>query len=414
MWLCSLPFYHIFSNSNEKWGACCLDNTGTQSTKDVSILDWFNGDEMNTLRKEMLGLIDSTDVIESRCSTCRKVEREGGISERMKWCDRDLNTNYKPQKLDFYKGTRADSQDILDTIEMFKSEGELTLTNRILDLKMRMFGNLCNLSCYMCQPKNSTTRQKDIAKLPEYIPLFDVGSPRYDKRGEAIVEYLEQVSQFSKYISSVTFTGGEPLMMDVHYMLLKQLIDSGDSKHISLHYQTNLTIDNDNYLDYCTHFKKIYFSVSIDSYGHYNEYIRKNTIQKQLQDNVKTIKQLNNVEVCINSTISILSVLRYKEFLERVKEDFGIDTMYVIPHILHKPKFLAARNLPEELKEKVIEELGEWRPNTKAIYKIVNELKQKGNPELLKQGINYCLSLDSLYKREYGLFSHWPELRKYI
>ena len=47
-------------------------------------------------------------------------------------------------------------------IEYKNGKGYLPIKVERLGLKLRHFGNYCNLSCVMCNPWNSTTRKKEL------------------------------------------------------------------------------------------------------------------------------------------------------------------------------------------------------------------------------------------------------------
>ena len=43
---------------------------------------------------------------------------------------------------------------------------------RIIEVKLRLYGNVCNLSCYMCRIKDSSSRIKQTEKLMQIDPKF--------------------------------------------------------------------------------------------------------------------------------------------------------------------------------------------------------------------------------------------------
>ena len=62
------------------------------------------------------------------------------------------------------------SRALVMAVASYKDYNEMDLSDiddRFLSLKLRIFGNLCNLSCYMCWPHNSSTRINDVKRLPD-------------------------------------------------------------------------------------------------------------------------------------------------------------------------------------------------------------------------------------------------------
>ena len=124
------------------------------------------------------------------CTGCRKHEKLYGRSDRQKYVEQVLAgtfDNKVPQ--------------LLRAVLKFQKEGKIDLDERILDIKMKMFGNACNLDCYMCHPRSANTRTLSLNKvLKNTGKVFD---PDLDpKDGERMntmkhdeEEYLDDVVQ---------------------------------------------------------------------------------------------------------------------------------------------------------------------------------------------------------------------------
>ena len=189
--------------------------------------------------------------------------------------------------------------ELLRAVQKFQDDGKLDLDERILDIKMKMFGNACNLDCYMCTPRSANTRTISLKKLKKvYDPDLD---PKDGDRMNTIkhddIEYLDDIASVAKYTRSIKLIGGEPLVMVNHYKLLDKLVKTGYSKGIDLIYKTNLSVfdmDGYNFRDYFDHFKEFVMKISIDSYGKYNDYIRKKSDWPSLLDYMKTMRARRN------------------------------------------------------------------------------------------------------------------------
>ena len=410
IWYCPLPFNHIYSDSDGSWMPCCHakssknpDNTKV-NTSNTAMLDWWKSDTMNNIRDEMLGKSTSTEATDYYCYKCKDQESDGVKSSRMEWRDTIVD------RLD-----QAHAQNTLIATDTYTDYNEMDLSDnnaRFLELKLRIFGNLCNLSCYMCWPTNSTIRINDISKMSKETQIdwfrdsgaVDIKKPKHISKVDAdqFARSLEQIKQISHLISSIKITGGEPLIMDNHYKLLDILVESGDAKHISLNYQTNFTKfarGEKAFFKYMKEFDAVSLNISIDSVGEYDEYIRKNGNTKVVDANIKKLKNYSNVGINISNTVSMLSVLHHVQFINKYS---SFPTHFFV---LTKPTYLNIKHLPDKIKERLLKEIDHDN--------IVNMLKQQRDDKEFQKAVKYCLELDLLYKRKKGLFTLWPELEEH-
>jgi len=409
-WFCPLPFRHIYSDSTGCWAVCCLGKQQKDiNTKTVDMLEWWNSDDMNNLRKEMLGISSENKYISEHCKKCLNQEKYYGSSTRQKW----------EQKL-IDKVHDKSSNGILQTINNFLEYENIkeSLENnneRFLELKLRIFGNLCNLSCYMCWPHNSTTRIKDVNKMKNPVWTKEWGtdtisdsikkgkSPLDEEFSYSFSETIQQIKSISKNIEIIKITGGEPLMLMSHYDMLDVLVETGDAKHISLKYQTNFTkFDKaeSKFQYYISKFKHVDLSISLDSIGDHEEYVRKGSDFSSIDKNLNNAKKaFPNLGISIANTVSLLTIFTYNEFRKKYY-NYEIDSF-----ILSNPHWLDIKHLPDEIKENLRKEIDDER--------ILNALNQPRDDEAFQKALQYCLDLDVLYGRNKTLFDLWPQLEKY-
>tara|TARA_B110000238_G_scaffold20470_1_gene20012 strand:- start:406 stop:1713 length:1308 start_codon:yes stop_codon:yes gene_type:complete len=417
-WFCPLPFNHIYSNSDGTWMPCCLseptkvldesiistDKKVMHNTENTSMIDWWKSDTMNGIRDEMTGVSKETKLTDHYCGKCKKQENIEGKSSRMGWKDSIIKTLHNHQS----------SRALVMAVASYKDYNEMDLSDiedRFLDLKLRIFGNLCNLSCYMCWPNNSSTRINDVKRLPDkYKGMWfggnatDDGIPKNISKvnKDEFASSLEQIKDIAHLVSSIKITGGEPMMMDNHYNLLDLLIESGDAKHIHLRYQTNFTKfsrGEEAFFKYMKEFKWVAVQISIDSVGEYDEYIRKNGSTDTVDKNIDKLRNLPNVSFGIANTVSMLSILNHAEFDKKWKGT------YVNYFVLTAPDYLCIKHLPDKIKQRIITETTQEN--------VIKMLKQERDDSQFQIAIKYCLDLDILYKRNRGIFDLWPELEEY-
>ena len=420
-WFCPLPFNHIYSNSDGAWMPCCLSKPTSlndaniistdkrvimHNTENTSMIDWWKSDTMNGIRDEMVGKSKETKLTDYYCGNCKKQENIQGTSARIKW------KNSAIDNLKHHQSSRA----LIMAVDSYKDYNEMDLSDiddRFLSLKLRIFGNLCNLSCYMCWPHNSSTRINDVKRLPDkYKDMWfgsnatDDGIPKNISKvnKDEFASSLEQIKDIAHLVSSIKITGGEPMMMDSHYKLLDLLIESGDAKHIVLKYQTNFTKfsrGEEAFFKYMKEFEHVHVHISIDSVGEYDEYIRKNGSTDTVEKNIDKLQNLPNVSFGIANTVSMLSVLNHGEFDKKWKNKNAKLSYFVLAY----PDYLSVKHLPDKIKQRLITETTQ--------EPIIKVLKQERDDSQFQIAIQYCLDLDILYKRKRGLFDLWPELKEH-
>lgn len=220
--------------------------------------------------------INKKDILTSDCDACIKVEVAGGSSRRLAQQD-----NYKN-----YTGTGI----------------------RSVDLHL---GNLCNMSCVICGPHDSTTWHKDAEQLG--IPVLD--KYKFDKNNQYDCSWIAELPD----IEMIHFWGGEPFINPQHQTILEQLKKSGRLSHCRLIYNTNgSTRVSDEIIELWkqAHLVEIYFS--IDDINERFEYQRYGLSWSALEENLQWFYNLpiSNHLFYINLTWSLLNVFYIPEFLE--------------------------------------------------------------------------------------------------
>ena len=95
-------------------------------------------------------------------------------------------------------------------------------------------------------------------------------------QNEVLVSELWQAVK-DQTIEEIYWVGGEPLMWDTHWEVMKELVDSGHSKNVTVRYNTNLSVIEKNGIrlyDLLPHFKSVNLCASIDGTGENVEYVR--------------------------------------------------------------------------------------------------------------------------------------------
>jgi sulfatase maturation enzyme AslB (radical SAM superfamily) len=266
---------------------CCLgdDQHPIGNFKQDSMETVWNQTAYKTMRKNMLEERPCKE-----CSKCYEQERAGFMSMR-----NSTNKNFG-QHINIVDQTEADG-----TFPEFKL--------RYYDIR---FSNLCNFTCRTCGGWFSSswyTEEEELYGKRNYPKIMFAGRTETDM--------WEQLEPHIPYLEQVYFAGGEPMMMEEHYRILKELVKR-EMFDVKLIYNTNfsrLTLKDDNVLDYWRLFNNVSIGASLDGMGPRAEYIRKGTKWDQIERNrEQMLSACPNTDFYVSSTVSLYNVLHITDF----------------------------------------------------------------------------------------------------
>jgi hypothetical protein len=174
------------------------------------------------------------------------------------------------------------------------------------------FGNTCNLKCITCGPYSSSRWEKESQDLfGKTVPHF-----RFYKN-----TFVKDFVDNAPNIVHLDIPGGEPFLSGVaeQKTLLQHYINTGQARHVSLHYTTNATVfPDDDWWKLWTHFKEIDLQLSIDGIGSRYEYIRYpaewNTLIKNTNQYLKIQAEMPNLRLSVSHTVSAYNIYYLDEF----------------------------------------------------------------------------------------------------
>ena len=329
--MCMLPWTSIETRPDGRYKPCCLykrplkdDNGKDFNTRTHSITEVMESQAMKKLRESF-----KRGEKPSACESCWKEEATGKISKRQ---------------------------------HMWKKApalGELHVSHdmtapRFIDLKL---GNICNLKCRICSAYSSSQWVNDMIKL---YPDAKEKWKAYNTQGLWPREDNVFMKDLENHIEDIRFfeiTGGEPLMIQEQFNVLKKCVDKGVAKFIEIHYNTNGTqFPEQAIADIWPHFKRIEIAFSIDDIGKRFEYQRYPAVWKDVDDNINKFKQsgMKNLSTQICTTINLFSVAYLDEVAHKVKE-WNPDYWHI--NILHEPIEFDSQLLPEKIKHEIANKL---------------------------------------------------------
>ena len=212
----------------------------------------------------------------------------------------------------------------------------------LLDLD---FSNLCNLKCIMCNSERSSELAKD-----KKLYVNNKGVSQVSK------QVIDDLINISAEVKEIQIQGGEPSIMEDNNYYFQRLDEKGYSKNITVLININGTNLNKKFCNSLKNFKSVRLSVSIDSYGLANNYIRWPSKFEAIDKNVRALAKYKNFHTEVFSTINVLSLFDYKNFLFWCKEmesfyatngkTFRVTPSKILNPIYYSP-FIATNNLKD-------------------------------------------------------------------
>ena len=256
---CMMPWLHIHAFPDGRAYPCCfaLDKYPVGDLNKNSMAEVFNNDTMKGIRKNML-----SNKASKHCGKCYDQEKSGFFSLRL-----SSNKHFGHN---------------IGMVDNTTSEGEADFVIKYWDIR---FSNLCNLACRSCGTWFSSNWYEDHKKLtgapPNHAKVMKVGRSSNDI-WEQMLDQFEHVEQFY-------FAGGEPIIMEEHYRILKEL-DKRKMYHVRLIYNTNFTrtkYKDIDVLELWNKFDSVSIGASLDAEGKRGELMRKGTVWKDIVENRK-------------------------------------------------------------------------------------------------------------------------------
>jgi organic radical activating enzyme len=323
-----------------------------------------------------------------------------------------------------------------------EEDGSTSMKPRSFDYR---FDNTCNFSCRMCGEQLSSRWEKEKIDnglwSKESDPWLEPSTKKkiIDFQKNVVEkEFLKAIKD--KEVSEIYWVGGEPLLWDIHWKSMKQLVDNDCAKNTIIRYNTNLSITKykgiNLFTDLLPHFKKVILLASIDATGPIGEYIRTGLNWKNWQKNIKEAKKFKDnfpkTELGLDLTITLPGLFDLKNFIDFSNEvDIPIVPKIVFsfdPTIVLSPLALPRNILTPLLIELIKYNTLNYSNNNKELLKTLIDLKQRQTheekfPDSYKQGFitgrdkqlnverirKDRFTLSDIYKTREDVFKWWNQ-----
>src|SRR6056300_842449 len=325
---CMMPWLHIHAFPDGRAYPCCfaLDKYPVGDLNKHSMAEVFNNDEMKGIRKNML-----TNKASKHCSKCYDQEKSGFFSLRM-----SSNKHFGHN---------------IGLIDSTNSDGTADFVMKYWDIR---FSNLCNMACRSCGTWFSSNWYEDHKKVtgspPPHAKIMRVGRHINDL-WEQMLESFEHTEQFY-------FAGGEPIIMEEHYRILKELYRR-KMYHVRLIYNTNFSKTKFKDIDVFklwNKFDSVSVGASLDAEGTRAELMRKGTVwEETIANRKRMIEVCPQVDFYISSTVGLINSLHVTDFHKSWVEQGLIEPQDFNFNLLQHPIWQRMDILPLEFKDQVKE-----------------------------------------------------------
>ncbi len=333
MLLCFAPFSNLYFSSKGAVGVCCHNRKYTVGNyPEESILDIWNGEKINLLRKHIVN---------------------NNLSLGCQFCQYDFDKKR-------YNSLQALHFDQIPLNSQYPSmmEFELDIT--------------CNLECKMCNGDFSSLIRKKRDNLP---PL----EKKYDDN------FVEELKPFFKHLKEARFSGGEPFLIEIYYKIWKSLIEINPSCLIIV--QSNGTVLNEKVKSILND-GRFEIGVSLDSIEKKNfEAIRKNAKYETVINNInyfseycKRKKTSFRLSICVmrNNWSELPKYINYCNKLNA----------YASFHRVEKPETLSLKAWDYENLQKAYEHLSLFDCPSNSNLEITNKNHYESFLKLIKQWVS--------------------------
>jgi len=305
---CPLPFGHLLSNTRGDYQICCEHRVPIEHRMNINQDhpdSWLNSEYIKQVRSSF-----EQEQQHPGCSQCWQHENAGRKSLR----------------------TRS--------INEYRILGLQNCQSSLVNAELQV-GNLCNLTCVMCNPYSSS------ALLAENTKLGITSVKQQD------IDWTDTAWQnidwiLNQGIRVLNIRGGEPLYNKKLLHLIENLPHDKASL-ILLHITTNATTWTDRWEKAFEKFRLVRFMFSLDAIGHRYEYIRFPAQWNTVEQNVQKIRTLPNAKCLVHAVIQNLNIESIGELISWCDNQ----DIYLELDRLYSPAYLQITNLPVEYKDRV-------------------------------------------------------------
>jgi hypothetical protein len=301
---------YIDASNDQKYGEVTESKTALSDYNPVSLNEHWNSEYMKDIRKKLM----AGERI-PQCDVCN--DDILSISSYRKWFTGFLFNDKIQQCFDNTDET-----------------GYTTMEPISFDYR---YSNLCNFKCRMCGEQLSSSweveKKQHFLWNPKDQPFMipEVKTAMQSFQQDVVEpEFRDAISR--GIVEEIYWVGGEPLMYEMHWWALEEMVRNGSAKNCYLRYNSNLSrvsYKGKNLYDYLPHFKDWMMCASMDGVGEIAEFIRTGLNWATWIDNFKQGTTLpgGHEKMILDLTITGPGMFSLKELFDLSQElDVRIET----------------------------------------------------------------------------------------
>lgn len=396
---CVEPFINFAHTADGYYRPCCIstvDRHKGPNVKNTTPLEYWSGDEMSTLRREMLegNLSDKNKEI---CRQCIQNDKQGVQSRR------------KIQNETYFAWPK-----VLDVINKYEDPKYIAQPEDLVYVNWKILGNLCNLKCLMCGPSASSKIAAEWKKHNIFNHSDLIASERIPYDENSIESYMKDFKTILTKIDRFALVGGEAFINPNFDEIWDILITSENTKNLTLLIITNGTLLPQKVLDNADKFKQLTLLFSIDGVGDRGSYVRSGLDWQKFDINLKRALE-SKAEVATTVATSMLNIGYLDDIYDYLKSVDIPDKAIKWDAVVTDPPHLRAVNLPVSIKETYLKKLSNhvaFQKNNKKFDSALEILKSnQGDHAQFEKGISFLKKTDSV--RNTNLLDHFSEFEEY-
>ena len=376
---CVLPYVQFSTTVSGDYQACCIAKQQKENIIDISPLEFFNSNHMKQLRYDMLQE-NISPLIKDTCYKCIINEKNTGNSKRLQ----NLYT------------TRDDKVGVLkqSTLKNISENKDVNLTPTDMDsFKIKIFGNLCNLKCTMCNPNGEWNK-----------PAIINPSKHMDMN-----KFLNDLKIVLPTTNQIEIVGGEPFLYPETFELVNWIVENDLAKNLEIRFVTNGMTENFDLFSLFKYFKQVTVMFSVDGFGKKDEYIRTGTNWEEKVMLMKNVAQIPKVKMSFSTTTQLLNIGYLDEIHDFITNTFGITPR--LNNSLSFPNWARAVNVPKKIANKYLKRYENKRFNNKPYHiKTLSNDKERHH-HLFEYAIKRYKQFDK--RRNTNLLDVYPEFEAY-
>ena len=347
-WFCVQPFINLYVSNYGVPHPCSNTTLTVQKHVSQTGLDTiWNEPELALLRKEMVG--EGSDQILKTCTRCIEWENNGHMSTR------EQSNSALEKEPDCVK-------EMPRLIEMTKKsvDGKYEeLPDHIHTIRIKTWGNYCNLRCLMCSPEDSSSVAQELMDIKEMTEqdILDRSEKRTGFKmpwKPPLITYKDHYIDEEEFLNVVEKTkriqliGGETWLIKQNVQILEECIKRDWAKNITIFcFSNNFGHPNMQYIwDLLSQFKHVIYKCSMELWGQKNNYVRFPSDWGEVYKHIELMSTLPNVSLGINPTMNPINA-GYSGEIVRGAREVGAQVSFMY---LNRPKWFTLKSLPEDIK----------------------------------------------------------------